>query len=180
LLALDDLAQRVSDAGQTAVHGRMAMREGKAFPYISEVIEQRGRNSFRVHHDRILARVDDLLAFVEPETMEARMLVEVKSRMANGPTALKWLDECEQRFDRLLARACRQRNAVTHGTRTISEVVSSIEPFLDRIAGRAIGALQRSVEDRQELSVQLETWKVSREKSKALLSAGGDPAQLFV
>jgi hypothetical protein len=176
LLALDDLSERVRDAGETSVHRRISGAARDTFAYASEIVEHRGRNAFTVHADRVLAHIDDLIAYAEPETMEARMLAEVKERMADGPSALAWFVECEVRFERLLGRARRQRNAITHGTRTVPEVVASIEPFLDRIAGRLIGALHASVAEHAQLATQLERYRAIWQKRKAALGAGGDPA----
>jgi hypothetical protein len=180
LLALDELSGRVSDAGETTVHGRISGHRDEPFVHANEIVEHHGRNAFRVHQDRVVARIDELVAYAEPGTMEARMLAEVKTRMTDGPTALAWLVECEVRFECLLARARRQRNSITHGTRTVADIVSSVEPFLDRIAGRLVGALQASVEEKTHLPTQLASYKTWWDKQKAALAAGGDPAaELF-
>lgn len=180
LLALDDLSQRVRDAGEMALHARISSRQPQPFPLAREIVEHRGRNAYTVHADRILARVDDLLACVEAGTMEARMLAEVKARTADGASAYRWLRECEIRFERLIARARRQRNAITHGTRTVAEVVASIEPFLDQVAGCLAGALHVSVEQNTQLSTLLAGYAATWEKRKAALEAGADPAtELF-
>jgi hypothetical protein len=180
LLALDDVTQRVCDAGETSVDSRISAARPDAFQYASEIVEHHGRNAFTVHPDGILARIADLVAFVEPETLEARMLAEVKARMADGRAALSWLSECERRFERLLARARRQRNAIAHGTRTVPDVVASIEPFLDKVVGRLVGALKVSVAQNVQLPTQLAGYRATWEKRKAALQAGGDPAtELF-
>jgi hypothetical protein len=163
-----------------SVHARISADRPEPFIHANEIVEHHGRNRFVVHADRVIGRVDELLAYAEPGTMEARMLGEVKTRMADGPTALAWLVECEARFERLLARARRERNAITHGTRTVAEVVSSIEPFLDRIAGRLVGASQVSVEQKTHLPTQLAGYKRWWDKRKVALAAGGDPGgELF-
>lgn len=109
LLALDDVSGRVRDAGEMSVHTRISANHDEPFVHANEIVTHRGRNRFVVHSDRVVARIDELLAHAEPGTMEARMLAEVKTRMADGPTALAWLVECEARFERLLARASTEK-----------------------------------------------------------------------
>jgi hypothetical protein len=180
LLALDDLTQLVRDAGDTAIYPRLSARIQTSVANAHEIVESRGRNSYVVRLERVVGRIDELIAVADPATMEGRMLIEIKTRLTDGPSARAWLAECETRFDRLLARARRQRNAITHGTRTVAEVVSSIEPFLDRATGRLVGALQQSVEEGTHLPTLLAGYRTTWERRKAALATGTDPvSQLF-
>jgi hypothetical protein len=54
--------------------------------------------------------------------------------------------------DLQIARARRQRNAITHGARAVPEALETVEPFLDRVAGLLIGASVRRFDERRELS----------------------------
>ena len=84
------------------------------------------------------------------------------------------------RFQRLLARARRERNAITHGIRTVPAVLETVEPFLDRLAGRLIGALHSCVAERRDLTTELQSWRVARLERQEELAAGAAPERLVI
>jgi hypothetical protein len=88
-----------------------------------------------VDHGEVIRLASNLRQHLEPRSMQERMVAEVEQRTADGAATATWLDESRRRFDQLLARARRQRNAITHGTRTVPDVLVSVEPFLSRLAG---------------------------------------------
>ncbi|MEJ7567756.1 MAG: hypothetical protein WKF41_05770 [Gaiellaceae bacterium] len=85
---------------------------------------------------RTAAKIEPLI----PRTsrFERRRLREAAKYAAHPAAAHERLREFEQRFMILLDRALRQRNAVVHGVKTVSDVVASVDRFVARIAGYVV------------------------------------------
>lgn len=97
-----------------------------------------GRMSFNFHGDRALQLLPPMAADTPEGSMERRLLDELIRRTESGAATAEWLALFEDRFDRLLARTVRQRNAVIHGSRIVSSVLSTIEPFVAQLVGRVV------------------------------------------
>ena len=67
--------------------------------------------------------------------LERRRLRQAVKWAADPAAARARIGEHEQRFDTLLDRALRQRNAVLHGVKTVPDVVASVDRFVARVAG---------------------------------------------
>lgn len=79
---------------------------------------------------------DRVVSLLPSTSWLTRRAVRQVAKWATDPVSTReHLAQLEQRFDALLARALRQRNAVVHGLETVSEVVSSVEPFVARLGG---------------------------------------------
>lgn len=97
-----------------------------------------GRMSFKFHGDRALRMLPPMAPDTPEGSMERRLLDELIRRTESGQAAAGWLAVFERRFDRLLARTVRQRNAVIHGGRIVPAVLSTIEPFVGQLVGRVV------------------------------------------
>ncbi len=177
LLSFDDIERHVRDAGDCGVHavGHMPDRRDDFLALERTLIAHGRGTSYSVRLKEVIRAAAPLRAHLEPASMEARMLKEVEERTRDGAAAAAWVSESRKRFERLLARTRRQRNAITHGTRTVPAVLETVEPFLDRVAGRLIGALHYCVAERRDLTTELQSWRVVRLKRHDDLAAGGDP-----
>lgn len=171
LFAFDDVRRQIWDAGVYGVH---ALPEDAALRSLrSTIIEDTGRNSSRVHHREVVRLAAQLLSHVDAASMEGRMLAALVDHTRDGQAAAAWLESSQLRFKTLLARTRRQRNAITHGTRVVPAVLETIEPFLNGLAGRLVGALHYSVAEGTDLTTDLQSWRLQRLKRRDALKAGG-------
>ena len=182
LLAFDDVTSQIWDAGYYGVQALQRTPQGQSqlATFERAIIEDTGRFSFNVRFDEVLRQAPTLRSHLDPGSMEARMLAEVEQHTQDGAAVARWLDAAFRRVRCLLARARRQRNAITHGTRTVPEVVESVEPFLSKIAGRLIGARHYCVVTDLDLTTQLQAWRLLRLKRRDQLAAGASPENLFI
>jgi hypothetical protein len=181
LRSFDDVHQQVWDAGHYALYALNHTPAGaKHFTAFDRaLVDHTGPYSFNVRLKEVVRVAPSLGQHLDAASMEARMLAEVEQKLSSGPAAAAWLSESRTRFDRLLARARRQRNAITHGTRTVPGVLATVEPFLDRMAGRLIGAIQYCVTEQRDVTAELESWRLQRLKKRDQLAAGASADVLF-
>lgn len=88
---------------------------------------------FHFYGDVALRRLPLLCDHCPEGSLEWRSLKEVARRSHTGADTAEWLDFLGNRFDRLLARAVRQRNAVLHGTTTVPGVVENVDQFIKQL-----------------------------------------------
>ena len=98
-----------------------------------------GSRTMTICHDKLLEHVTELADTLTEGTMGQRLVREAARRTASGPNTVTWLDDFGRRFDRLIARAERQRNAAVHGATTIPAVLETVEPLMARLSGRIVG-----------------------------------------
>jgi hypothetical protein len=180
LLAFDDVNRQVWDAGYYGVH-KLSHDTSKRDEFLSfdrSIVARTGPHSVNVRREEVIRNAGALRNQLEAGSMEARMLAEVEKMTLDGATAAQWLNASLDRFNRLLARARRQRNAVAHGTRTNTVVIESVEPFLNTLAGRLIGSLHYCVAEQRDLTTVLEGWRLVRLKRRDALLEGGSPELL--
>jgi hypothetical protein len=181
LFAFDDVEAQIRDAGEYGVHAvsRDPAARDDFLRFDRAIMEHPRGLSFRVRLDEVIRLAPTLRPHVPDGSMEERMLAEVEQKTKDGPALAAWLDASRTRFARLLARAKRQRNAVAHGTRAVPGVLATIEPMLDHVAGRLIGAVHYCAIEQRDLITELERWRLVRlQKLDAL--AGGAPPQSLV
>jgi hypothetical protein len=181
LLPFDDVRRQVWDAGYYGVRALSRIPEGHSqfLAFDKALIEHKDELSFNVHLGEVIRAAPRLRAHLDSASMEARMLAEVEQRTRDGPAAAAWLTESRTGFDQLLARARRQRNAIAHGTRTVPGVLATVEPFLDRVVGRLIGAIHYCVATQRDLATELDAWRGDRLRTCDRLLAGASADLLF-
>jgi hypothetical protein len=135
-------------------------------------------HSFRVRLPEVIRLAPSLRPHVAAGSMEERMLAEVEQKTNDGPALAAWLGASRTRFARLLARAKRQRNAVAHGTRAVPGVLETVEPMLDYLAGRLIGAVHYRAVEQRDLIGELERWRLVRLQKLDALAGGAPPESL--
>jgi hypothetical protein len=179
LFMFDDVAQQLWDAGYYGTRGASYDQEKEDFLALDRaIVEHPAPLAVGVRLDQVIRRVSELRKHLERGSMQERMVREVERRTASGASAAEWLDASRMRFDVLLARALRQRNAITHGTRAVPDVLSTVEPFLNSLGGRLVGALHYCVLEERDLVTELEDWRLVRLRKRDALSAGGSPTLL--
>jgi hypothetical protein len=176
LYAFGDVTHQIWDAGYYGVRtASRTARTDEVKTIDAAICGGSPPGVIQVDHGEVIRLASNLRQHLEPRSMQERMVAEVEQRTADGAATAAWLDESRRRFDQLLARARRQRNAITHGTRTVPDILASVEPFLSRLAGLLIGSLHYCVVEDRDLIVELERWRLIRLKRRDALLAGGSP-----
>ena len=114
-----------------------------------------------------------------------RLLTRFGRDTASATATDKWLGRKHQEFDRLLARAARQRNAVIHGSRTSPPVVENVVGFVQdlnsMVVQMAVDAaasglpLERHLEEMRVEAIEREARVESGADLKAVLTSEGAP-----
>ncbi|WP_344458500.1 hypothetical protein, partial [Actinocorallia aurantiaca] len=77
-----------------------------------------------------------------------------------------------QRFDVMLNRALRQRNAVIHGVPTVPDVIASIKPFISVLAGTVVNILIKSASTGDDVVDLLEEVRARNRKIVWMVGEG--------
>lgn len=118
---------------------------------------------------------DDLVAALPEGSMEHRIVRDAAAVLISPQAALNRLKELGLRFDRLLERTERQRNALTHGTGTTEPVVAGVDGFVVVLARYvAQEALRRAATGNAPL-IELERRRVRALEHEARLEVGESP-----
>jgi hypothetical protein len=154
--------------------------EGKRWMDLEEeLMPSAGRLRFHFHGDAALRRLP-LLASEMPEgTMYQRVLDELARRTATGEAAAAWLDAFAQRFDKLLARTVRVRNAILHGAPTVPGVIASVEPFAQQLTARVIGEQLYAVTSDMSIEQVMEDVRYDAIERRIRLERGEHPADVL-
>lgn len=121
---------RFAGSGSESGKDYMALNE--------ELTPSAGELAFYFYGDVALRRLPELASTLPEGSMQRRLLDEVARRSYTGEDTTEWLKSFARRFERLLARITRQRNAILHGATTVPAVLASIEPFVRQITGRVV------------------------------------------
>jgi hypothetical protein len=180
LFAFDDVEAQIADAGQYGVHAvsRDPLARDDFLKFDRAIMERPLGHSFRVRLAEVIRLAPSLRPHVAAGSMEERMLAEVQQKTAGGPAVAAWLRTSRARFDRLLARAKRQRNALAHGTRAVPGVLATVEPMLNNLAGRLIGAVHYCAVEQRDPIGDLERWRLVRLQKLDALAGGARPESL--
>ncbi|MEJ7791970.1 MAG: hypothetical protein WKF65_08375 [Gaiellaceae bacterium] len=180
LFAFDDVEAQIADAGQYGVHvvSRDPAARDDFLKFDRAIMEHPRGHSFRVRLAEVIRLAPSLRPHVPAGSMEERMLAEVEQKSAGGPAVAAWLATSRTRFDRLLARARRQRNAVAHGTRAVPGILETVEPMLNYLAGRLVGTAHYCAAEQRPLIGELERWRLVRLQKLGALAGGARPASL--
>jgi hypothetical protein len=147
-------------------------------------VDRAGREQWLVHEGSgfrfmpgAFLRVSGWLGQRLPRTslLLQREVRDVARWAADVAAARELLSGIEQRFDRLLARAVRQRNAVVHGIATVPEVVATVEPFIAYLAGAVVAEVVAGAASGEHAVDALEQRKLAAERRLWRLGKGEGP-----
>jgi hypothetical protein len=113
-----------------------------------------------VHLDRFVAAAEDIHAALGRFDGDARLTRRAVKHVCtwgrNPALARRRLEELGRRFDTLMRRTLRQRNAIIHGVHTDADVVASVDRFVARLADYIIVSSLRSAAVGEDLSDALQ------------------------
>lgn len=117
----------------------------------------------------------EILQTLPEGSMEHRLARETNDVLSSPEGALKRLHELGDRFDRLLARTERQRNALTHGTGTAEAVVRGVDGFAVVLARYAANEVMHQASTGKEPLIEFERDRVQALERDSRLEAGDGP-----
>lgn len=144
-----------------------------------ELIPSAGRLAFYFYGDRALRRLPETASDMDEGSMERRLLDEVHRRAGTGADAAAWLEYFDERFERLLARTARQRNAVLHGATTVPAVLASIESFVSQLTNRVVAEKIHAAATGISVVAAMESARYGALERRARLKRGEHPAQVL-
>jgi hypothetical protein len=125
-----------------------------------------------------LEHAEELRMLMPKRRRQQRRRLKAAAAWAAEPArALQRMQQLEGRFDILLKRALRQRNAAIHGVDTVLPVIASVDGFITQLAARIIGQTIASAPKRQQPAEALE---VARIRAHDILARLGEEGQTLV
>jgi hypothetical protein len=106
---------------------------------------------------------------------QRRRLKAAAGWAADPARTFKRLEELERRFDVLLKRALRQRNATIHGVETVPSVLESIDGFIAQLAAVVTAWTVEAAASHQEASAILEQARATARQTLHDLARGDQP-----
>jgi hypothetical protein len=172
------------DAAFEGVYGipaRHGTNKERFLRYQALMLPPKGGLAFEYRPKEIMGGLADLARELPEGSMEARIVKSSAAAFSHGLAAAKRLEEHGRRFDRLLRRASRVRNAVLHGNNTVPAVVDSLRSLLEQLTAAIIGAEFNAIESGQGLRHVLDQRRKLRESELEALRTGAHPEDvLFV
>jgi hypothetical protein len=159
--------------GRWADHESEARKEYMALS--DELTPSIGDIPFHFYGDVALRRLPRLASTLPEGSMERRLLDELARRSGSGKDTADWLDYFGLRFEQLLARTNRQRNAVLHGTTTVPAVLASIESFVRQLTSQVVAEQVHAAATRTSAVSNMEIARYGALERLSRLR-GGEPA----
>jgi hypothetical protein len=176
------LANEMFDAALAATNGLPGRhtRNATAYQEIHDLVlpqSEPGRRS--VSHSGLATVQASYGHLWEPDSFAGRIVREACATLTDPHAALLALAALEARFDRLLARTQRQRNALIHGTRPAHAVLETIDGFVRTLNAYMAQESLRTAETGQSPLQQLERSRVQALAQRQRLEEGGDPVEVL-
>lgn len=124
---------------------------------------------------RMAARILPLIP--QHYRLERRRLRCAINWASDPAAARRQVHEHEQRFDILLDRALRQRNAVVHGVKTVPDVVASVDAFIARVAGYIVAQSVHGAGSSDDLVEAIERGRDHARRTVWRLEQGETPVE---
>jgi len=178
------LFRDLADAAFEGVHGipaKHAANKELFLRYQALMLPSKGDLAFEYRPKAIMNGLGDLAGELLEGSMEARIVTSAAGMCSDGAAATERLEEHGRRFDVLLRRAARVRNAVLHGNNTVPAVAESVQSVLEQLTAAVISAEYHAIESAEEIRDILDHRRMLREAELAALRDGASPKDvLFV
>jgi hypothetical protein len=132
---------------------------------------------YEVKYQGLVENLGGLASLLPAETMHGRMAREAAQDLRDGSSALRRLRRFDDRFDRLIARSVRQRNALLHGAATVPTVVQTCDEFLVQLISRIIHESINGAGRGEDLLTRLEESRADHLRRRARLDSGQRSAE---
>jgi hypothetical protein len=172
----------LSDAAFEGVHGipgQLAANKEVFRHYEALMLPPKGALAFEYRPKEIMGGLADLAGELPEGSMEARIVMSAAACFSHGSAAAERLAEHGRRFDILLRRAARVRNAVLHGNNTVPAVVESVQSILEQLTAEVISAEFHVVGSTETVRDILDRRRGLREAELAALRDGVSPKDVL-
>jgi hypothetical protein len=176
------LANEMFDAALAATNGLPGRRTRNAAAYkeIHDLVLPEREPGRRIVNYSGLAKVQASYGHLwKPDSFSGRIVREACAALTDSHAALLAVGALEARFDRLLARTQRQRNALIHGTRPTHAVLDTIDGFVRTLNAYMAQESLRTAETGQSPLQQLERWRVQALMRRQRLEKEEDPVEVL-
>jgi hypothetical protein len=126
-----------------------------------------------IHHARELAKA------LPEGLMEQRIIAEAHQYTANPNAVLQRLSDHSSRFDRMIARSVRQRNAIIHGALLTPTVVQSCEQFILGLVSRVVRQTLTAAGTGEGVLERLENSRAAWLRQRDALMRGDPPGDVL-
>lgn len=176
------LNNQLFDAGLSAVHGLPrgnTENETRHQRVQDAVLPMAGAGQRRFSKRGLVAMSSDALDALPEGSMDHRQVRDAVQVLTSSTAAIERLDELGARFDSLLGRSERLRNALVHGTGVHGPTLATIDHFLVVLARYVAQEAMRQAETGQEPLIELERERVSALDCRDRLVSGEDPLDVL-
>jgi hypothetical protein len=167
---LNSLASDVFELAWRAEYD-LARTPGKSLSGLEQWVARNG-DEFTVTFAAFLRMIDQIEDRLEQHSQTGRKVRAFARWIKDPAKTMSRLENRANLFDRLLARSVRQRNAVVHGVKTVSEVVASVEPFIGELAASLTAQAVLSAAEGETTLSALENQRVGARRRLWLLKDG--------
>jgi hypothetical protein len=143
------------------------------------IIPSQPKGRYLLHLDRAARHMAELGDTLEPYEMAHRIVLATAAHLKDGPAASVRLAEYRRRFDLLLARANRMRNATLHGGEIAGPVADSVAPFAMWMAGVVVTEELEALRHEESLAESLQRLRRLRQQQLTRLNDGQQPIGVF-
>jgi hypothetical protein len=133
-------------------------------------------SAYTIRLDETLRSVEELKEDLPRESLQWRVAAELAEHACSSADWLHFLGAVERRFDILLARLARQRNAVLHGADTVPDVIESVSGFAIELENFVTFFGLDAAAAGQPLLTLLEKNRIRLEQTRQRLTAGEAPS----
>lgn len=178
-LALSNEMFDAAIAATSGLPGRYT-HNAAAYKEIHDLVLPEGEPGHRSPDFKELAKVQTAYGHLwEDNAFSGRIVREACAALTDPQAALATLTRLKARFDCLIARTERQRNALIHGTRPTQNVLDTVDGFLQTLNAYMAQESFRTAETGQAPLAQLERWRVDALTRKQRLEKGDNPVEVL-
>lgn len=177
------LLRELTDAGHTAaafIPGRWEEPNSTLFIEVHDAVwpeQAPGRRRFNAHG--LAEQAPRVLAVLPEGSMQHRLVRNAAAVLTSPEAALTQVGALRSRFERLLDRTERSRNALVHGTGTVQAVLASVDHFVTVLARYVAQEAMRQAETGKEPLIELEHARIRLLDQEARLQSGEAPVNVF-
>jgi hypothetical protein len=176
------LANEMVDAAIAATYGLPGRytHNAETFKEIHDLVLPSNETEHRSVDFAALATVQATYGHLwEPNALSRKIVRDASAVLTDPKATVRALIRLESRFDLLIARTRRQRNALIHGTRPSQDVINTIDEFVQTLNAYMAQESLRTAETGQAPLHELERWRIDALVRRQRLEQGDNPVEVL-
>jgi len=174
----------VCNSGLHALSGLEDWMQGgdleKYDDYRKQFVTDLPDRAYQIHRGRILRTAKQLANELPHGSLQQKLAEQLADWSSDPKAALVELDTLGDRFDALLSRAVRVRNAAVHGGEVVAEVAESVDRFVFGLETLILAARQWALIDGTVPIAIHQRWRIRAVRGREQLDAGQDFASVLI